>query len=167
MVQLWCALTQSYIVHPEGSNHCLVLPWIPLVGELSRTGRQSADICRDGGWRGTSIPQLLPSRWWGQQNRESPPQPWHFLLSVVYSSRGEVALLECGQWRISVWVLIIEPQENLHVWFTEEEVRSWSLKAQKQAGYVLDGPFLGYVDHHNAIDMFRANKNQASIPDMV
>jgi len=61
----------------------------------------------------------------------------------------------------------IRPEENLHVWFTEEEVRKWSPQAQRQAGYLMDSPFLGYVDHCNAIDKFRANKDPAVVSTMV
>ncbi|KAL9610235.1 MAG: hypothetical protein Q9167_005057 [Letrouitia subvulpina] len=41
--------------------------------------------------------------------------------------------------------------------FTKEEVRGWSIAAQKQAGYVLDSPFLGHCNEGNPIDLFRAN----------
>lgn len=43
------------------------------------------------------------------------------------------------------------------MWWTSEEVRKWSPAAQKQAGYVLDNPFLGHCNEENPVDLFRAN----------
>ncbi|KAJ5916822.1 hypothetical protein N7504_000837 [Penicillium tannophilum] len=51
----------------------------------------------------------------------------------------------------------IRQEENQYVWWTREEVQKWSLEAQKMAGYVLDGPFMGHTNHHNPIDLFRAS----------
>ncbi|KAL9031260.1 MAG: hypothetical protein Q9196_000698 [Gyalolechia fulgens] len=47
--------------------------------------------------------------------------------------------------------------ENQHLWWKEDEVRKWSQAAQKQAGYVLDNPFLGHCNEVNPVDMFRAS----------
>ena len=44
----------------------------------------------------------------------------------------------------------------MHLYFTKEEVSHWSPSAQKQAGYMLDGHFLGHCDEKNPIDLFRA-----------
>ena len=43
------------------------------------------------------------------------------------------------------------------MWWTREEVRKWSPAAQKQAGYVLDNPFLGHCNETNPVDLFRSN----------
>ncbi|KAK3172576.1 hypothetical protein OEA41_005900 [Lepraria neglecta] len=48
-------------------------------------------------------------------------------------------------------------QENQHLWWTREEVQQWSVAAQKQAGYLIDHPFLGYCDETDPIKLFRAN----------
>jgi ectoine hydroxylase-related dioxygenase (phytanoyl-CoA dioxygenase family) len=50
----------------------------------------------------------------------------------------------------------IRPEENQHLWWTKEEVQKWSLQAQRQAGYILDLPFVGHCDEKNPIDLFRA-----------
>ncbi|KAL9614298.1 MAG: hypothetical protein Q9167_001181 [Letrouitia subvulpina] len=47
--------------------------------------------------------------------------------------------------------------ECQYLWWSKEEVDRWSLAAQKQAGYVLDNPFLGHCDETNPIDLFRAD----------
>ncbi|KAL8802059.1 MAG: hypothetical protein Q9182_004072 [Xanthomendoza sp. 2 TL-2023] len=47
--------------------------------------------------------------------------------------------------------------ENQHMWFTKEEVRTWSSAAQKQAGYLLDNPFLGHCNEADPIELFRAS----------
>ena len=41
------------------------------------------------------------------------------------------------------------------MWFTKEEVQTWSLAAQKQAGYVLGNPYLGHCNEANPVDLFR------------
>ncbi|KAG9241335.1 hypothetical protein BJ878DRAFT_521215 [Calycina marina] len=51
----------------------------------------------------------------------------------------------------------IRPEENQHLWWTKEEVQTWSLAAQKQAGYILEVPFLGHCNEKNPLDMFRAS----------
>lgn len=52
------------------------------------------------------------------------------------------------------------------MWWTKEEVQKWSLEAQKQAGYVLDVPFLGHCDEVNPIDLFRAStKGETEVSD--
>jgi len=51
----------------------------------------------------------------------------------------------------------LRPEENQHLWWTKEEIGKWSLAAQKQAGYVLDNPFLGHCNEKNPLDLFRAN----------
>ena len=48
-------------------------------------------------------------------------------------------------------------QENQHLWWTKEEVQQWSVAAQKQAGYLLDHPFIGYCDEKDPIELFRAD----------
>lgn len=53
--------------------------------------------------------------------------------------------------------MLTSSQENQHLWWKEEEVRKWSKAAQKQAGYVLDNPFLGHCNEVDPIDMFRAS----------
>ena len=47
-------------------------------------------------------------------------------------------------------------QENQHLWWTKDEVEQWSVAAQKQAGYLLDHPFVGYCDEKDPIKLFRA-----------
>ena len=44
----------------------------------------------------------------------------------------------------------------MYPWFTQEEVKTWSLSAQKQAGYILDNPLLGHTNLNNPIDAIRA-----------
>ena len=44
-------------------------------------------------------------------------------------------------------------QENQHLLWSKDEVQQWSLAAQKQAGYVLDNPFLGHCDEKNPVDV--------------
>lgn len=51
----------------------------------------------------------------------------------------------------------MKPQENQHLWWTKDEVQQWSLAAQKQAGYVLDNPFLGHCDETNPVDVVRVD----------
>ena len=41
------------------------------------------------------------------------------------------------------------------MWWSREEVRGWSLGAQKQAGYVIDNPYLGHCDWMNPVDKAR------------
>ena len=53
--------------------------------------------------------------------------------------------------------MLTSSQENQHLWWKEEEVRNGSQAAQKQAGYVLDNPFLGHCNEGNPVDMFRAS----------
>ena len=48
-------------------------------------------------------------------------------------------------------------QENQYLWWTKKEVQQWSIAAQKQAGYLLDHPFLGYCDEEDPIKLFRAD----------
>ncbi|MCJ1230377.1 hypothetical protein MMC12_007050 [Toensbergia leucococca] len=47
--------------------------------------------------------------------------------------------------------------ENQHLWWTREEVQQWSVAAQKQAGYLIDHPFLGYCNETDPIKLFRAS----------
>jgi len=54
---------------------------------------------------------------------------------------------------------LIGGQENQHVWWTKTEVQQWSVAAQKQAGYVMDHPFLGYCDETDPIERFRSSDN--------
>ncbi|KAF2420714.1 PhyH-domain-containing protein [Tothia fuscella] len=51
----------------------------------------------------------------------------------------------------------IRPEENHYLWWKEDEVRSWSRDAQRQAGYVLDIPFIGHCDEVDPIERFRAS----------
>lgn len=48
-------------------------------------------------------------------------------------------------------------QENQHLWWTKEEVQRWSVAAQKQAGYMMDHPFIGYCNEADPVKLFRAN----------
>ncbi len=48
-------------------------------------------------------------------------------------------------------------QENMHLWFTKEEVLSWSEGAQKLAGYRMNDHYLGHCNEGHPIDMFRAS----------
>lgn len=41
------------------------------------------------------------------------------------------------------------------MWWSREEVRAWSLAAQKQAGYIIDNPDLGHCDGINPVDKVR------------
>ena len=52
--------------------------------------------------------------------------------------------------------ILTAEQENQHLWWTKEEVQQWSVAAQKQAGYLLDHPFIGYCDDTDPIKLFRA-----------
>ncbi|MCJ1278438.1 hypothetical protein MMC21_006255 [Puttea exsequens] len=52
----------------------------------------------------------------------------------------------------------LRPEENQHLWWTKDEVLQWSIAAQKQAGYLIDHPFLGYCDETDPITNFRANE---------
>ena len=52
---------------------------------------------------------------------------------------------------------LMRAQENQHLWWTRDEVQQWSLTAQKQAGYVLDNPFLGHCDEANPVDVVRVD----------
>ena len=54
--------------------------------------------------------------------------------------------------------LLTGDQENQHLWWTKDEVLQWSIAAQKQAGYLIDHPFLGYCDETDPITNFRANE---------
>ncbi|KAL9638267.1 MAG: hypothetical protein Q9164_001670 [Protoblastenia rupestris] len=47
--------------------------------------------------------------------------------------------------------------ENQFLWWKKEEIEKWSVAAQKQAGYVLENPFLGHCDEGNPVDRFRAS----------
>ena len=58
--------------------------------------------------------------------------------------------------------MLTKSQENQHMWWKEAEVRKWSLAAQKQAGYVLDNPFLGHCNEVNPVDIFRASTDGSS-----
>ena len=51
----------------------------------------------------------------------------------------------------------LRPEENQFLWWTKEEVQRWSVAAQKQAGYLVDHPFLGYCNETDPIKLFRAN----------
>ncbi|KAL8764274.1 MAG: hypothetical protein Q9194_007133 [Teloschistes cf. exilis] len=51
----------------------------------------------------------------------------------------------------------IRPEENQHLWWTKEEVQRWSVAAQKQAGYMMDHPFIGYCNEADPVKLFRAN----------
>ncbi|KAM0798055.1 hypothetical protein BDR22DRAFT_823851 [Usnea florida] len=51
----------------------------------------------------------------------------------------------------------MRPEENQHLWWTREEVQRWSVAAQKQAGYLVDHPFLGYCNETDPVSLFRAN----------
>ncbi|KAL9126471.1 MAG: hypothetical protein Q9175_007913 [Cornicularia normoerica] len=55
-------------------------------------------------------------------------------------------------------LLALARTENQHLWWTKEEVRRWSLSAQKQAGYVLDNPYIGHCDEKNPIDVERGSE---------
>ena len=57
---------------------------------------------------------------------------------------------------------LMGPQENQHLWWTKDEVRQWSLAAQKQAGYVLDNPFLGHCDDTSPVDVVRVDLDSGS-----
>ena len=50
-----------------------------------------------------------------------------------------------------------EIQENQFLWWKKAEIEKWSIAAQKQAGYVLDHPYVGHCNETNPIDLFRAN----------
>ena len=56
-------------------------------------------------------------------------------------------------WRI--W--LTRGQENQHVWFTREEVMRWSPAAQRQAGYLMDSPYLGHCNETDPVNVFRAS----------
>lgn len=72
----------------------------------------------------------------GGKNASSAPRPMHsFFLCRSY----------------------LRPEENMYPWFTKQEVDKWSPAAKKLAGYVMDGPHLGYTDFADAIDRFRAS----------
>ncbi|KAL8701870.1 MAG: hypothetical protein Q9224_000306 [Gallowayella concinna] len=80
-----------------------------------------------------------------------------FLASTVHAG-GANSTLEgrpvhgffyCRSW--------IRPEENQHMWFTKQEVRTWSSAAQKQAGYLLDNPFLGHCNEVDPVELFRAS----------
>ena len=45
----------------------------------------------------------------------------------------------------------------MHLWFTKDEVMSWSLSAQKMAGYRMNDHYLGHCNEGDPIDMFRAH----------
>lgn len=43
------------------------------------------------------------------------------------------------------------------MWWTKDEIERWSLAAQKQAGYVIDEPFIGHCDEESPLNHFRVN----------
>ncbi|KAL9120234.1 MAG: hypothetical protein Q9187_003213 [Circinaria calcarea] len=51
----------------------------------------------------------------------------------------------------------LRPEENQFLWWTKKDIEKWSLAAQKQAGYVLDNPFLGHCNETNPVDLFRVS----------
>ncbi|MCJ1281397.1 hypothetical protein MMC26_000716 [Xylographa opegraphella] len=51
----------------------------------------------------------------------------------------------------------LRPEENQFLRWTEKDIRGWSLAAQKQAGYVLDNPYLGHCTEINPVDAFPDN----------
>lgn len=57
---------------------------------------------------------------------------------------------------LTAMCILTAAQENQHLWWTKEEVQQWSVAAQKQAGYLLDHPFIGYCDDTDPIKLFRA-----------
>ncbi|KAI4234580.1 MAG: hypothetical protein LQ349_003698 [Xanthoria aureola] len=50
----------------------------------------------------------------------------------------------------------MRPEENQFLWWSKEEVETWSRAAQRQAGYLLGNPFLGHCDESDPVGMFRA-----------
>lgn len=57
---------------------------------------------------------------------------------------------------------LMRRQENQYLWWTKDEVQQWSLAAQKQAGYVLDNPFLGHCDETNPVDVVRVDADSGT-----
>ncbi|KAL9125934.1 MAG: hypothetical protein Q9217_004929 [Psora testacea] len=51
----------------------------------------------------------------------------------------------------------LRPEENQFLWWKKAEIDTWSVAAQKQAGYIRDTPFLGHCDEKSPLDLFRAN----------
>ncbi|KAL8819804.1 MAG: hypothetical protein Q9223_001841 [Gallowayella weberi] len=80
-----------------------------------------------------------------------------FLASTVHAGGANSTLkgrpmhgfFYCRSW--------MRPEENQHMWFTKEEVQTWSSAAQKQAGYLRDNPFLGHCNEVDPVELFRAS----------
>lgn len=104
----------------------------------------------------------------GGANRTSQSRPMHGFFYCRSWMRPEVRTLYANTLlqgsrtlRTSCSLLkqdeLMRLQENQHMWWTKDEVQQWSLAAQKQAGYVLDNPFLGHCDETNPVDVVRVD----------
>ena len=92
----------------------------------------------------------------GGENSTTSNRPMHAFFFCRSWLRPEV----CWCSGLGVYlVLLTTHQENQHLWWKEEEVRKWSAAAQKQAGYILDNPYLGHCSLGNPLDLFRSSTN--------
>ncbi|KAL9602565.1 MAG: hypothetical protein Q9219_001709 [cf. Caloplaca sp. 3 TL-2023] len=103
-------------------------------------------------WDDSRLPQVEEVR----SAEMAVGEAFMFLASTVHAggknrtleSRPVHGFFFCRSW--------LRPEENQHMWFKKEEVEKWSLAARKQAGYILDNPFLGHCNETNPIDLFRS-----------
>ncbi|KAL8992808.1 MAG: hypothetical protein Q9169_006823 [Polycauliona sp. 2 TL-2023] len=93
----------------------------------------------------------------GSETTRANGEAFAFLGSTVHGggtnltaqSRTVHGFFFCRSW--------MRPEENQFLWWAKEEIETWSISAQKQAGYLLGNPFLGHCDETDPMKKFRSS----------